>query len=162
GGRVGPAAGQIRRKAAQAPSRARCPRRRQASRSSAASLDRRLRTVLSIRPHGPVNSFALRRNCFDGGLTRARLGLRRPKILRDGERNASKAARMIIKTAICLLSTGCGLSVARADEILTITHQGIARTATVYTPAGLSDGPAPVVIALYGRGSTIEGLRGSL
>jgi len=69
---------------------------------------------------------------------------------------------MIIKTAICLLSIGCSLSVARADEILTITHQGIARTATVYTPAGLSDGPAPVVIALYGRGSTIEGLRGSL
>jgi polyhydroxybutyrate depolymerase len=69
---------------------------------------------------------------------------------------------MIIRTAILFLSLGGGLCRAYADEVLTFTHQGIARTATVHAPANLPSGPAPVVIGLYGRGSTIEGLRGWL
>jgi polyhydroxybutyrate depolymerase len=66
---------------------------------------------------------------------------------------------MMIRTAALILSIGCGICRAQADDVLTLTHQGIERTATLHTPAGLRAGPAPVVIGLYGHGSTIESLR---
>jgi polyhydroxybutyrate depolymerase len=65
----------------------------------------------------------------------------------------------MLKTTALILSIGCGAGLARADEVLTFSHQGIARTATIHTPADLPAGPAPVVIGLYGHGGTIEGLR---
>jgi polyhydroxybutyrate depolymerase len=65
----------------------------------------------------------------------------------------------MLKTTLLILSIGCGVGLAQADEVLTFSHQGIARTATVHAPADLPAGPAPVVIGLYGHGSTIEGLR---
>jgi polyhydroxybutyrate depolymerase len=68
----------------------------------------------------------------------------------------------MFRTAVLILSLVCGLGGVRADEVLTFTHQGITRTATVHTPAELPAGPAPVVVGLYGRGSTIEALRSSL
>jgi polyhydroxybutyrate depolymerase len=43
--------------------------------------------------------------------------------------------------------------------VLTFTHQGIARTATMHTPADLPAGPAPLVIGLHGRHQNIAGLR---
>jgi polyhydroxybutyrate depolymerase len=66
---------------------------------------------------------------------------------------------MIPKAAILILSLGCGLGVAHADDVLTFTHQGIARTATIHTPADLPAGPAPVVIALHGRHQSVANLR---
>ena len=68
----------------------------------------------------------------------------------------------MFRTAVLILSLVCGLGGVRADEVLTFTHQGITRTATVHTPAELPAAPAPVVVGLYGRGSTIEALRSSL
>jgi polyhydroxybutyrate depolymerase len=65
----------------------------------------------------------------------------------------------MVKTTLLILSIGCGVGLAQADEVLTFTHQGLARTAIIHTPADLPAGPAPVVIGLYGHGSTIEGLR---
>jgi polyhydroxybutyrate depolymerase len=53
----------------------------------------------------------------------------------------------------------CGFFAARADDVLTFTLQGIKRTATLYRPAELQDGPAPVLIALHGRGQTVESFR---
>jgi polyhydroxybutyrate depolymerase len=66
---------------------------------------------------------------------------------------------MMLRLAVLILSIVCGLCGARADEVLTFTHQGIARTATIHIPADLPAGPAPVVIGLHGRGQTIAGLR---
>jgi polyhydroxybutyrate depolymerase len=58
-----------------------------------------------------------------------------------------------------VLSSAVWLCQARADEVLTFDHQGIARTATIHQPTGLRAGPAPVVIGLYGHGQTIESFR---
>jgi len=60
----------------------------------------------------------------------------------------------MLKTTALILSIGCGAGLARADEVLTFSHQGIARTATIHTPADLPAGPAPVVIGLYGHGES--------
>jgi poly(3-hydroxybutyrate) depolymerase len=68
----------------------------------------------------------------------------------------------MIRTAILIVLVAAGLGGAHADDVLTFNHQGIARTAIMYTPADLPAGPAPVVIGLYGRGSTIGSLRSSL
>jgi polyhydroxybutyrate depolymerase len=70
-----------------------------------------------------------------------------------------EAFRRTVETTLLILSVGCGVSLAHADEVLTFSHQGIARTATMHTPAGLPAGPAPLVIGLHGRGQPIAGLR---
>jgi polyhydroxybutyrate depolymerase len=70
--------------------------------------------------------------------------------------------RTMLKTILLIATVGCGAGLAHADEVLTFSHQGIARTATIHTPAELADGPAPVVIGLYGHGQTIESFRDSL
>jgi polyhydroxybutyrate depolymerase len=62
-------------------------------------------------------------------------------------------------TSILLVSIIAGICVARADDVLTFTHQGIARIATMHAPAGLPAGPAPVVIGLHGRHQNIANLR---
>jgi poly(3-hydroxybutyrate) depolymerase len=51
------------------------------------------------------------------------------------------------------------LGQARADDVLTLSHQGIARSATIHQPAGMPNTPAPVVIGLNGRGQTTERFR---
>jgi polyhydroxybutyrate depolymerase len=58
-----------------------------------------------------------------------------------------------------LVSLTLGVSSLRADEVLTLTHQGIERTATIHRPAALPAGPTPVVIGLYGHHQTIEKFR---
>ncbi len=67
-------------------------------------------------------------------------------------------ATMWAATTVMMLLVGCGLDRAHADEVLTLTHQGIARTAAVHAPPGLA-GPAPVIIGLHGRGQPIESFR---
>jgi polyhydroxybutyrate depolymerase len=57
---------------------------------------------------------------------------------------------------------GGGFFAARADDSLTFTLQGVKRTATLYRPSELADGPAPVLIALHGRGQTIQSFREAL
>jgi len=51
------------------------------------------------------------------------------------------------------------LGQAHADDVVTLTHQGVARTAIIHEPGGLPPGPAPVVIGLYGRGQGIDHFR---
>jgi polyhydroxybutyrate depolymerase len=63
---------------------------------------------------------------------------------------------MFATTLVSLALGGAGL---RADEVLTLTHQGIERTATIHRPAALPAGPTPVVIGLYGHHQTIEKFR---
>ena len=65
----------------------------------------------------------------------------------------------MFRTAILILSIGYALGGAHADEVLTFTHQGVARTATVHAPADLPAGPAPVVIGLHGRHQSVASLR---
>jgi polyhydroxybutyrate depolymerase len=71
----------------------------------------------------------------------------------------AKAFRALVKATILVLSVRGGVCGAHADEVLTFTHQGIQRTATIHAPADLPAGPAPVVIGLYGHGQTIETFR---
>jgi polyhydroxybutyrate depolymerase len=61
--------------------------------------------------------------------------------------------------AVILVSLTLGTGSLRADDVLTLTHQGIARTATIHRPAALPAGPAPVVIGLYGHHQTIDKFR---
>src|SRR3974390_2891574 len=48
---------------------------------------------------------------------------------------------------------------ARGDDVVTLTHQGVARTAVIHEPRGLPAGPAPGLIGLYGRGPGIDHFR---
>lgn len=68
----------------------------------------------------------------------------------------------IVKTSGLILSICLTICQARADDVVTLTHQGVARTALIYEPRGLPPGPTPVVIGLYGRGEGIDHFRGSL
>jgi len=68
----------------------------------------------------------------------------------------------LLRTTLLIASIGCGVGLAHANEVLTFTHQGIARTATLHAPAGLPDGPVPLVIGLHGRGQSVAGLRRQL
>jgi polyhydroxybutyrate depolymerase len=78
----------------------------------------------------------------------------------DGDIGPARRQRVCLAALTLLtLSLGCGTCRAEADEVLTLTHQGIARTAVVHTPAGMPDGPAPLVIGLYGHLGTIESFR---
>jgi polyhydroxybutyrate depolymerase len=63
------------------------------------------------------------------------------------------------KTAGLILCGFLGICQARADDVVTLTHQGVARSATIHEPRGLPPGPAPVVIGLYGRGQGIDRFR---
>jgi polyhydroxybutyrate depolymerase len=74
-------------------------------------------------------------------------------------RSELRPDRTMLKTIVLVLAIGCGVGLAHADEVLTFSHQGIARTATIHAPADLPAGPAPVVIGLYGHGQTIEHFR---
>src|SRR5438128_5221981 len=67
----------------------------------------------------------------------------------------SRVVALTVTVNILFSVLGCGFFAARADERLTFTLQGIKRTATIYRPAELPDGPAPVLIALHGRGQTV-------
>jgi polyhydroxybutyrate depolymerase len=67
--------------------------------------------------------------------------------------------RPLVALAAAITFLTPGIAGARADDVLTLTHQGIARTAMIHRPAGLPAGPAPVVIGLYGRHQTIEKFR---
>lgn len=67
-----------------------------------------------------------------------------------------------VKVSGLILSVFLGIGQARADDVVTLTHQGVARTAVVHEPPGLPPGPAPVVIGLYGRGEGIDHFRASL
>jgi polyhydroxybutyrate depolymerase len=58
-----------------------------------------------------------------------------------------------------LVSVAAWLGQARADEVVTLTHQGVERMATIYKPPGLPGGPAATVIGLYGRGQGVEHFR---
>lgn len=61
-----------------------------------------------------------------------------------------------------ILSIFLSVCQARADDVVTLTHQGVARTAMIHEPPGLPAGPAPLVIGLYGRGEGIDRFRASL
>lgn len=70
--------------------------------------------------------------------------------------------RFAAKTSGLILSIFLSICQARADDVVTLTHQGVARTAMIYEPPGLPAGPAPVVIGLHGRGQSIDRFRGWL
>src|SRR5690348_10615200 len=76
----------------------------------------------------------------------------------------SRACRIAtaLSVSIILSVLGGGFFAARADDSLTFTLQGVKRTATLYRPSELADGPAPVLIALHGRGQTIQSFRDAL
>jgi polyhydroxybutyrate depolymerase len=50
-------------------------------------------------------------------------------------------------------------SLSHASEILTLTHQGIERTAVMHRPAATVGRPVPMVLALHGLGGTGESFR---
>jgi polyhydroxybutyrate depolymerase len=64
-----------------------------------------------------------------------------------------------LKTLGFILTILLSIWQARADDVATLTHQGVARTAMIHEPRGLPPGPAPVVIGLYGRGQGIDHFR---
>jgi polyhydroxybutyrate depolymerase len=61
-------------------------------------------------------------------------------------------------TAITIASAMAERSRAAAEP-LKLTHQGIERSATLYRPAMGPIGPRPLVIALHGRGQSVQQLR---
>lgn len=66
------------------------------------------------------------------------------------------ALRLALIT-LMLLTIGSA-SIARADEIFKIPHQGVERQAVLHQAAALGAGPAPLVIALQGLGQDTESL----
>jgi polyhydroxybutyrate depolymerase len=69
---------------------------------------------------------------------------------------------LALKTSGLTLCILLSIWQARADDVVTLTHQGAARTATIHEPRGLPPGPSPVVIGLYGRGQGIDRFRNRL
>jgi polyhydroxybutyrate depolymerase len=79
---------------------------------------------------------------------------------------SEQAARSTDRRRLFALAAGAAvftlaLTTARADEALTVTHQGIARSALLHQTAAATS-PAPLVIALQGLGQSIEQLRNAL
>lgn len=60
------------------------------------------------------------------------------------------------------LVTSALFAPAQAEEPITLTHQGIERSAILHKPAGSPPGPLPLVIALHGYTQSVEHLRGAL
>lgn len=55
-----------------------------------------------------------------------------------------------------------GLAPCAVAEPLTLTHQGIERSALLHQPPTTSDRPRPLIVALHGLSQSLENLRGGL
>jgi polyhydroxybutyrate depolymerase len=62
---------------------------------------------------------------------------------------------------LSLAAWALAIAGAHADDVIKLTHQGVARAAVLYQAAG-AIGPRPLVIALQGLGQSVDGLRETL
>jgi polyhydroxybutyrate depolymerase len=53
-----------------------------------------------------------------------------------------------------------GFASSATAEPLTLTHQGIERSAWLHQPPATGDGPRPLIVALHGQSQSVENLRG--
>jgi polyhydroxybutyrate depolymerase len=56
--------------------------------------------------------------------------------------------------------TAIGSATSATAEPLTLTHQGIERSAWLHQPPATGDGPRPLIVALHGLSQSAENLRG--
>ncbi|MGZ5837468.1 MAG: hypothetical protein ACXWJ5_14855, partial [Xanthobacteraceae bacterium] len=64
----------------------------------------------------------------------------------------------IVAVSLCALAALRPVDSSGAESKLVFVHQGVERVATLFHPATLPYGPAPIVLALHGRNQTIESL----
>src|SRR5262245_14360590 len=63
--------------------------------------------------------------------------------------------------AAAIVIVALAVAGGRADDTITLTHQGVERTAVLHQAAGATR-PAPLLIALQGLGQSTDALRNTL